>query len=124
MLLCVQCGGSMVWLYGVLVFFLLFLIIGFFCSGIFNKDFCCSLSWASPYECGFCSNSVSLDCFSFTYFSLLVYFVIFDLEISLLLNMPEQGLLFMNFLYYYLFLVILSVSFLVELFLGYVRWGY
>nr|BDI55378.1 NADH dehydrogenase subunit 3 [Cylindrotaenia japonica] len=117
-------GVTMVWLYGVLVFFFLFLVIGFSCSGIFNKDFCCSASWSSPYECGFCSNSVSLDCFSFTYFSLLVYFVIFDLEISLLLNMPEQGLLFSNFLYYYLFLIILSASFLAELFLGYVRWGY
>lgn len=80
--------------------------------------------WASPYECGFRASSLRFKCFSFTYFSLLVFFVIFDLEISLLLNMPEQGLLYNKFYYYFFFISILVVGFLLELFLGYVRWGY
>nr|UFQ88895.1 NADH dehydrogenase subunit 3 [Rhinebothrium sp. MZUSP 8024]UFQ88907.1 NADH dehydrogenase subunit 3 [Rhinebothrium sp. MZUSP 8025]UFQ89207.1 NADH dehydrogenase subunit 3 [Rhinebothrium cf. copianullum DJM-2021] len=111
-------------LYGFIIFFLLLIIIGFFTSGVFNKLGNVINSWSSPYECGFTSSSLSFNCFSFTYFSLLVFFVVFDLEISLLLNMPEQGLLFNNFLYYFLFLLILVFGFLGEVVLGYVRWGY
>nr|YP_010286167.1 NADH dehydrogenase subunit 3 [Mosgovoyia sp. SQ20]UKS08005.1 NADH dehydrogenase subunit 3 [Mosgovoyia sp. SQ20] len=110
--------------YGFLVFGLLFLVIWFFSSGVFNKMGSVCIYWASPYECGFSSNSLSFNCFSFTYFCLLVFFVIFDLEISLLLNMPEQGLLFNNFCFYYVFIVILAVGFFVEIVMGYVRWGY
>nr|WPK96121.1 NADH dehydrogenase subunit 3 [Microticola etholeni]WPK96123.1 NADH dehydrogenase subunit 3 [Microticola etholeni] len=105
-------------------FFFLFLVIWFFSSGLFNKLMLGGLSWASSYECGFSSNSLSFNNFSFTYFSLLVFFVIFDLEISLLLNMPEQGLLFNNFFFYYFFLVILLIGFFLEVMLGYVRWSY
>nr|UFQ89135.1 NADH dehydrogenase subunit 3 [Potamotrygonocestus sp. MZUSP 7996] len=111
-------------LYGLLVFSLLFFIIGFFTSGLFNKCDVTGISWSSPYECGFCSNSLSFNCFSFTYFSLLVFFVVFDLEISLLLNLPEQGLLFNNFFFYFSFLLILVFGFISEILLGYVRWGY
>lgn len=85
-----------------------------------NVDF----SWSRPYECGFCSKSLSFDCFSFTYFSLLVFFVVFDLEISLLLKLPEQGFLYKNFVYYFIFLLILVFGFLCEVLFGYVRWGY
>lgn len=73
------------------------------------------------YECGFSSSSLRFNKFRFTYFSLLVFFVVFDLEISLLLNMPEQGLLFNKFFYYYVFIGVLVVGFLVEVVLGYVR---
>lgn len=111
-------------IYGGLVFVALFLIIYFFTSGLFKKGSWLGRSWARPYECGFSSNSLRFNCFSFTYFSLLVFFVIFDLEISLLLNMPEQGLLFNKFYYYYTFLLILFFGFLLEVLLGYVRWGY
>nr|UFQ88463.1 NADH dehydrogenase subunit 3 [Rhinebothriidae sp. DJM-2021] len=114
----------LVLLYGFCLFLLLFLVISFFSSGIFNKFNQVVCSWASPYECGFISSSLSFNCFSFTYFSLLVFFVVFDLEISLLLNMPEQGLLYNNFIYYFSFLIILVVGFLGETLLGYVRWGY
>nr|UFQ88367.1 NADH dehydrogenase subunit 3 [Caulobothrium sp. LRP 10376] len=110
--------------YSALVFLCLFLVIIFFTSGIFNKSDQVVNSWSSPYECGFCSNSLSFNCFSFTYFSLLVFFVVFDLEISLLLNLPEQGLLFGNFIYYFSFLLILVFGFLSETIMGYVRWGY
>nr|UFQ88307.1 NADH dehydrogenase subunit 3 [Spongiobothrium variabile]UFQ89183.1 NADH dehydrogenase subunit 3 [Spongiobothrium sp. MZUSP 7999] len=111
-------------LYSMIVFFLLFFVITFFTSGLFNKGMVAVSAWSSPYECGFASSSLSFNCFSFTYFSLLVFFVVFDLEISLLLNLPEQGLLFNNFIYYFSFLLILSVGFLGEIALGYVRWGY
>nr|YP_010702644.1 hypothetical protein P1R15_mgp09 [Sparganum proliferum]CAI7563728.1 nad3 [Sparganum proliferum] len=111
-------------LFGLGIFSLLVLVISFFTSGLFNKFIGGAFCWGGPYECGFCSSSLSFNCFSFTYFSLLVFFVIFDLEISLLLNMPEQGLLFSNFIYYFIFLLLLGVSFLGEVLWGYVRWGY
>nr|YP_009178853.1 NADH dehydrogenase subunit 3 [Pseudanoplocephala crawfordi]ALJ78648.1 NADH dehydrogenase subunit 3 [Pseudanoplocephala crawfordi] len=110
--------------YGFGLFACLFFIIYFFSSGLFNKSGGLVVAWVSPYECGFSPSSLSLNCFSFTYFSLLVFFVIFDLEISLLLNMPEQGILFENFYYYYTFLLILVIGFLLEVVMGYVRWGY
>nr|YP_009367933.1 NADH dehydrogenase subunit 3 [Senga ophiocephalina]ARK18844.1 NADH dehydrogenase subunit 3 [Senga ophiocephalina] len=111
-------------LYGILVFVALFLVIVFFTAGYFNKSSLLVVSWSSPYECGFCSNSLSFDCFCFTYFSLLVFFVVFDLEISLLLNLPTQGLFYDNFIYYFGFLLILVFGFLAEIGFGYVRWGY
>nr|NP_038259.1 NADH dehydrogenase subunit 3 [Echinococcus multilocularis]WRI33878.1 NADH dehydrogenase subunit 3 [Echinococcus multilocularis]WRI33890.1 NADH dehydrogenase subunit 3 [Echinococcus multilocularis]BAA84934.2 NADH dehydrogenase subunit 3 [Echinococcus multilocularis]BDP27803.1 NADH dehydrogenase subunit 3 [Echinococcus multilocularis]BDP27815.1 NADH dehydrogenase subunit 3 [Echinococcus multilocularis] len=106
------------------VFFLLGFVIYFFNSGLLNKFGDFGFQWCSSYECGFFSAMVNLNCFSFTYFSLLVVFVIFDLEISLLLNMPSQGVLFGNFWYYYFFLFVMFFGFVVELFSGYVRWVY
>nr|UFQ89243.1 NADH dehydrogenase subunit 3 [Caulobothrium sp. MZUSP 8009] len=114
----------LVLLYSIFVFLCLFFVIGFFTSGLFNKNENVVGSWSSPYECGFCSNSLSFNCFSFTYFSLLVFFVVFDLEISLLLNLPEQGILYNNFFYYFSFLLILVFGFISEIIIGYVRWGY
>nr|QXU59712.1 NADH dehydrogenase subunit 3 [Bothridium pithonis] len=109
--------------YGVLIIFVVGFVVCFFTLGLFNKYTHVGVCWSSPYECGFCSSALSLNCFSFTYFSLLVFFVVFDLEISLLLNMPEQGVLYTNFMYYFVFLVILAVGFISEVFMGYVRWG-
>nr|UFQ89099.1 NADH dehydrogenase subunit 3 [Dollfusiella sp. MZUSP 7992] len=115
----------LVLLFSFFTFMALFFLISFTCSSLFNKSgYRALVSWSSPYECGFCSSSLSFNCFSFTYFSLLVFFVVFDLEISLLLNLPEQGLLFNNFVYYFSFLLILVFGFMFELLTGYVRWGY
>nr|YP_009049024.1 NADH dehydrogenase subunit 3 [Taenia arctos]BAP10797.1 NADH dehydrogenase subunit 3 [Taenia arctos] len=111
-------------IFDVILFLGLCYIIYFFCSSLLNKVVGVDSSWGSSYECGFFSSVLSLDCFSFTYFSLLIIFVIFDLEVSLLLNMPTQGLLFYNFSYYYIFLILLVVSFLSELFNGYISWMY
>nr|BAP10809.1 NADH dehydrogenase subunit 3 [Taenia sp. MZH:127001] len=111
-------------LFSAILFFVLCYIIYFFCSSLLNKIIGVDFSWGSSYECGFFSSILNLNCFSFTYFFLLVMFVIFDLEISLLLNMPIQGLLFYSFGYYYFFLILLLVGFLFELFSGYVCWSY
>nr|WCL38748.1 NADH dehydrogenase subunit 3 [Caryophyllaeus brachycollis] len=94
------------------------------CSFLVTRLLPSSQSWASPYECGFVPSSVSFDSFSFSYFSLLVFFVVFDLEISLLLNMPEQSAIWGGFISYFVFLVVLAVGFLAEAVTGYVRWGY
>nr|AET11723.1 NADH dehydrogenase subunit 3 [Khawia rossittensis] len=83
-----------------------------------------SQNWALSYEWGYIPSSASFDSFSFSFFSLLIFFVVFDLEISLLLNMPEQSAIWSGFFFYFIFLLILVVGFLVEAVTGYVRWGY
>nr|AEY84590.1 NADH dehydrogenase subunit 3 [Echinobothrium harfordi] len=113
-----------IFIFGVITAICLISVILAGVLGIYNKNSNAVINWASPYECGFSSNSLSLDSFSFTYFSLLVFFVVFDLEISLLLNLPEQGYLYSNFFFYFSFLLILSLGFVIEVFFGYVRWGY
>ncbi len=80
--------------------------------------------WTSSFECGFLSQRLVENYFSFTYMILLVFFVVFDLEVSLLLNMPFQSLLFKKFGYYLFFLVLLTVGFSAEINKGYVEWGY
>ena len=74
-----------------------------------------------PFECGFLSQRLVENSFRYTYFILLVFFVVFDLEISLLLNMPLQGLLFKNLSYYLFFLLLLRVGFSFEVRKGYVE---
>nr|AET11720.1 NADH dehydrogenase subunit 3 [Khawia armeniaca] len=81
-------------------------------------------AWASPYECGFAATTPSFDSFGFSYLSLLIFFVVFDLEISLFLNLPEQGMVWSSFVYYFVFVGALCAGFGVEAFCGYVRWGY
>jgi NADH:ubiquinone oxidoreductase subunit 3 (subunit A) len=81
-------------------------------------------SWVRSFECGFLSQRLVENYFRYTYFILLVFFVVFDLEVSLLLNMPLQGVLFKNMGYYVFFLILLSVGFGVEVKMGYVEWEY
>nr|YP_010235131.1 NADH dehydrogenase subunit 3 [Notocotylus intestinalis]QTC30702.1 NADH dehydrogenase subunit 3 [Notocotylus intestinalis] len=109
------------------IFFLVFFLILVFHLFVWNMDWFFtsgSRSWISSYECGFLSQRVVENYFSYTYFILLVFFVVFDLEISLLLNLPLQGVLYNNLNYYVLFLVLLCVGFGVEINKGYVTWSY
>nr|AYH51357.1 NADH dehydrogenase subunit 3 [Alaria americana] len=80
--------------------------------------------WVSPFECGFLGSLLVENVFSYTYFVLLVFFVIFDLEISLLMNIPYEGVLFKNFLFYYLFILMLVLGYTLEVNKGYVSWNY
>nr|YP_010853276.1 NADH dehydrogenase subunit 3 [Metorchis bilis]WGM81695.1 NADH dehydrogenase subunit 3 [Metorchis bilis] len=109
------------------IFIILFLLIVVFHGFFWNSSWSFVSGfryWVSSFECGFLSQGVVENYFSYTYFFLLVFFVIFDLEVSLLLNMPFQGMLFKNFSYYVFFLFILSLGFGVEVNKGYVNWGY
>nr|AET11730.1 NADH dehydrogenase subunit 3 [Khawia parva] len=106
------------------IFSVLWVIILGGCCFIVTRHLPSSLSWACPYECGFIPSSVSFDSFGFSYFSLLIFFVVFDLEISLLLNMPEQSAIWGGFFSYFTFIFILAAGFFIEALTGYVRWGY
>lgn len=62
--------------------------------------------------------------FGNTCFGLLVFFVVFDLEVSLLLKVPYQDVLYKKFLFYMFFLFILLFGFFAEVAGGYARWAY
>nr|YP_009160997.1 NADH dehydrogenase subunit 3 [Paragonimus westermani complex sp. type 1]AJA32734.1 NADH dehydrogenase subunit 3 [Paragonimus westermani complex sp. type 1] len=113
------CGASL----GALLFFLVW---GFH-SFVWNVGVSSNVGlqcWASSFEWGFVSQRVTENYFSHTYFVLLVFFVVFDLKISLLLNMPLQGVLYNNFGFYVLFLCLLVSGFGVEIWKGYAEWSY
>lgn len=105
---------------------IVFLVIGFHC---FLLNFSWVVydgvrSWSGSFECGFCRGRLVENYFSFTYFGFLVFFVIFDLEVSLLLGLPFQGVLYKNLVPFFFFLSLLSLGFSVEVLKGYVSWSY
>nr|QYA17644.1 NADH dehydrogenase subunit 3 [Echinostomatidae sp. MSB para 30070] len=109
------------------LFFLVFFLVVVFHLFVWNTDlgiFSGERSWVSSFECGFIAQRLVENYFSYTYFILLVFFVVFDLEVSLLLNLPLQGILYKNLSYYLFFLLLLALGFGVEISRGYIRWSY
>nr|YP_009164292.1 NADH dehydrogenase subunit 3 [Gastrothylax crumenifer]AIU44448.1 NADH dehydrogenase subunit 3 [Gastrothylax crumenifer] len=80
--------------------------------------------WVMSYECGFMSQQLVVNYFSYTCFILLVFFVVRDLEISLLLNLPLQGSLYKNLMYYLFLLVLLCFGYAMDVYKGYALWAY
>lgn len=109
---------------GIRLIILLCGVIYVFYCGVYKNGNVASWSWRRAYECGYCPKSLRFKYFSLRYIVLLVFFVVLDLEISLLVKMPEQGLLFDKFVYYEVFLWVLGLGFSVEVIFGYMRWGY
>nr|YP_009826146.1 NADH dehydrogenase subunit 3 [Lyperosomum longicauda]QIX04656.1 NADH dehydrogenase subunit 3 [Lyperosomum longicauda] len=114
----------MVWGVSVFLFFFFFFsLLSVYYSFLWLGG-CAEMSgvraWVSSFECGFAPGRIVENYFSGTYFSLLVFFVVFDLEISLLLNFPLQGVAYDNLVFYLLFLVSVSIAFGVEIVSGYV----
>nr|AFD18244.1 NADH dehydrogenase subunit 3 [Pseudorhabdosynochus yangjiangensis] len=113
---------------GVLVILIcIFLILGllliynsFWFGGNYSNDN--NLVWINSFECGFLGENSIIDSFSINFFILLVFFVIFDLEISLLLNIPYQLINFKSLIYYSVFVIILVVGYLVETYKGFITW--
>lgn len=110
----------------VVLFFILFILVSLYYFFVWNYrlDYRNFRYWVSSFECGFAGQLLSLKYFSFTYFILLVFFVVFDLEVSLLLNIPFQGLLYKKLRVYLLFLIVLFLGFVIEIHSGYIDWGY
>nr|YP_009169429.1 NADH dehydrogenase subunit 3 [Fischoederius elongatus]AJF22821.1 NADH dehydrogenase subunit 3 [Fischoederius elongatus] len=109
------------------LFLLVFVLVGVFHAFLWNVEWSSVEGlrcWVSSYECGFMSQQLVVNYFSYTCFVLLVFFVVFDLEISLLLNLPLQGMLYKNLMYYLFFLVLLCVGYAMEVYKGYALWVY
>nr|YP_010350553.1 NADH dehydrogenase subunit 3 [Capsala katsuwoni]UOK11877.1 NADH dehydrogenase subunit 3 [Capsala katsuwoni] len=91
---------------------------------LFNKslDYHNKGVWSSPFESGFSGHAVNINNFSVSFFILLVFFVVFDLEISLLLNLPTHPSIFKNFFFYFSFVLLICLGYLLEVNKGFVVW--
>nr|YP_010570397.1 NADH dehydrogenase subunit 3 [Ophiophthalmus serratus]UZG65885.1 NADH dehydrogenase subunit 3 [Ophiophthalmus serratus] len=85
-----------------------------------------NINKASPYECGFDPLNSSRLPFSFRFFLIAILFLIFDLEIALLIPLPFS----LNFTYYQnsifflaLFIIILSIGLYYEWISGGLEWA-
>lgn len=101
----------------------LYLLIFFYC--LFLWDFGCYTRgrvrcWVSSFECGFLSQRFGGNYFRCSFLLLLVFFVIFDLEVCLLLILPFEGVIYKGFFSYLFFICCLVVGYLVEVESGYV----
>nr|YP_009058779.1 NADH dehydrogenase subunit 3 [Plexippus paykulli]AIM52645.1 NADH dehydrogenase subunit 3 [Plexippus paykulli] len=76
----------------------------------------------SSYECGFEPNSYTRMFFSYRFFLISILFIIFDVEISLMLPVPflmESGL---GLWMFFMFLLVLMVGLLYEYWCGSLDW--
>uniref|UniRef100_A0AAU6PX91 NADH-ubiquinone oxidoreductase chain 3 n=1 Tax=Ophiotreta sp. TaxID=3135526 RepID=A0AAU6PX91_9ECHI len=81
---------------------------------------------ASPYECGFDPINSSRLPFSFRFFLVAILFLIFDLEIALLLPLPFSILLnntTISILPFVIFLLILTIGLIYEWLGGALEWA-
>lgn len=74
------------------------------------------------YECGFDPKSITRLIFSYRFFLITILFLIFDVEISLILPVPYiLRKLFGNFLFY-LFILIIILGLFYEYYYGRLNW--
>jgi len=99
----------------VFVTFLILFILNLLSNLLSNNSFSeATREESSSYECGFEQNSVSRLPLSIRYFMLTLVFLIFDIEIMLLLFTPAEIFLSLRVSY----VVVLSLAFILLLFLG------
>nr|FAA04234.1 TPA: NADH dehydrogenase subunit 3 [Triannulata magna] len=90
-----------------------------------NFRFNVSRMKVSPFECGFEPNNTSRIPFSMRFYMLVIIFVVFDIEIVLLLPLPliiNMEMLTLNFMAIF-FLSILLIGLLHELHEGTMNWS-
>lgn len=75
-----------------------------------------------PYECGFDSNSFTRLTFSYRFFLISILFIIFDVEISLILPVPFLLGREIGIFIFFIFLFILVVGLLYEYYYGSLDW--
>uniref|UniRef100_A0AAU7ANE6 NADH-ubiquinone oxidoreductase chain 3 n=1 Tax=Gyrodactylus pseudorasborae TaxID=3032919 RepID=A0AAU7ANE6_9PLAT len=78
--------------------------------------------WVSSFECGFLNFSSAYSSFTYGFIFFLVIFVLFDLEVSLLVNFCFNISYADNFIFYYLFIIGLCLGFTFELLSGSLKW--
>lgn len=80
------------------------------------------IEFISRYECGFDSNCFTRLTFSYRFFIISILFIIFDVEISLILPIPflieEEVSIFI----FYIFILILIIGFVYEYYYGSLEW--
>lgn len=76
----------------------------------------------SSYECGFDAYSSTRLVFSYRFFLISILFIIFDVEISLMLPIPFLLLRELGIVVFFLFIFILLVGLVYEYFYGSLDW--
>nr|WRY68989.1 NADH dehydrogenase subunit 3 [Cichlidogyrus thurstonae] len=110
---------------GIIFWLVLSCVIYFYQSNFFSNILVAGYSvnvWSSSFECGFIGHSIKINNFGVGFFIILVFFVLFDLEISLLLNAAFQFEFLTNGVYYVGFVVLLAWGFFLEVYFGYISW--
>nr|YP_010332255.1 NADH dehydrogenase subunit 3 [Tetrameres grusi]UNY39754.1 NADH dehydrogenase subunit 3 [Tetrameres grusi] len=103
------------------VFFLSFLVLFFmfmFCFFISFKDF--FYNKVSPYECGFVSFNSCCFSYNLVFFSIVVIFVVFELEIMIFVFLVFNDVY--GLLVFFLFVFYVVVSFYAEWYFGKLLW--
>nr|YP_009572232.1 NADH dehydrogenase subunit 3 [Gyrodactylus gurleyi]AMZ79745.1 NADH dehydrogenase subunit 3 [Gyrodactylus gurleyi] len=113
----------MFYLVSLMVFVLLLLLVHIYHMYLWNGT---STSvdnvWVSSFECGFLNFSSAYSSFTYGFIFFLVVFVLFDLEVSMLANFCFNLSSIDNFLFYYLFILVLCLGFTFELLSGSLKW--
>lgn len=99
-----------------LVFLVYFIFIFIFYKLL--KD----IEFISRYECGFDSNCFTRLTFSYRFFIISILFIIFDVEISLILPIPYLIEEDFSIFIFYIFISILIVGFIYEYYYGSLEW--
>ncbi|TDJ90696.1 NADH-quinone oxidoreductase subunit A, partial [Klebsiella pneumoniae] len=72
----------------------------------------------SPYECGFDPNCLSRITFSYRFFLISILFIIFDVEISLILPIPFLIEIQLRLIFFYFFILVLISGLIYEYYYG------
>lgn len=70
------------------------------------------------YECGFDPNSYTRVVFSYRFFLISILFIIFDVEISLILPVPFLIEIYLRLLIFFIFIIILLLGLFYEYYYG------
>lgn len=76
----------------------------------------------SSYECGFDPKSVARLVFSYKFFLISILFVIFDVEISLIIPIPFFIIRELGQIIFFLFIIVLIIGLLYEYYYGSLDW--
>nr|YP_009305440.1 NADH dehydrogenase subunit 3 [Gyrodactylus brachymystacis]AMO02265.1 NADH dehydrogenase subunit 3 [Gyrodactylus brachymystacis] len=107
----------------ILVFLLLTLMVHIYHLYLWNNALTSIDNvWVSSFECGFLNFSSAYSSFTYGFIFFLVVFVLFDLEVSLLVNFCFNISSIDNFVFYYLFILGLCLGFTFELLSGSLKW--
>lgn len=74
------------------------------------------------YECGFDPNSVTRIRFSYRFYLISILFIIFDVEISLILPVPFLNEIEIGMIIFIIFIIVLIIGLLYEYYCGSLNW--
>jgi len=105
------------WIIKILIYWITVLVISllliYILQGIKNSIYVRKEKW-DQFECGFTSMNPSHLPFSFQFFFVALLFLIFDVEIALLISYPTEPQSAKNLLVIFIFLLILTIGLVYE----------